>query len=94
MTEVTRRGFVVQASVAGAAAAAGAAAMPLLDAGGTRPAGVLPETLVLHVRDLATSEVAILADTEEVVYRDEKLVTSLLQAFARATTGTAKGTGE
>jgi hypothetical protein len=84
MNEVTRRGFVVQASVAGAAAAAGAAGAVVLGDETRRPTGVLPDNLVVHVRDVATSEVAVLAGTTEIVYRDEKLVTSLLNALAKS----------
>jgi hypothetical protein len=83
MSEVSRRGFVVQASVAGAAAAA-ATAIPLFaDGPASRRSGVLPETLLLHVRDVETSEVAIITEADEVVYRDEQLVNALLHALSR-----------
>jgi hypothetical protein len=84
MTEVSRRGFMVQATMLGAAAAAGATASSMLTSDLRRP-DVLPDSLVLHVRDLETAEVAILAGTEEIVYRDAALVGSLLDAFARMT---------
>ena len=82
MSQLTRRTFMVQASLAGAAAASGAAAVPLL-AGDALAAGPTPTTLLLHVRDVRTGEVAVLADSEEIVFRDSRLVASLLQALAR-----------
>lgn len=82
MSQLSRRTFMVQASLAGAAAASGAAATPLL--AGAAPAAVpAPTTLLLHVRDVRTGEVAVLADAEEIVFRDSRLVASLLQAMAR-----------
>jgi len=84
MTEVSRRGFMLQATVVGAAAATGATATSMLTPALRRP-DVLPDSLLLHVRDLETGEVAILAGTKEVVYRDVALVDSLLDAFARMT---------
>lgn len=90
MTEVSRRGFVVQATMVGAAgavaAAAGMASAPLMAPALRRPE-VLPESLVLHVRDLEAAEVAILVGSEEIVYRDSALVASLLDAFARKSGG-------
>jgi len=87
MHELARRSFLTQAAVIGAAATT-AGALPLLledHADLAVPPRRLPESLVVHVRDLRTGEVAVMADTEEVVYRDAKLVASILQALARGT---------
>ena len=56
MTDVSRRGFMVQATVGSAAAATGVAALELVKEG--RPTGINPDTLLLHVRDIATSEIS------------------------------------
>jgi hypothetical protein len=85
VNEVSRRGFIVQASVVGAAAAAGGlAALPTLSSERRVGSGPAPESLVLHVRNIETAEVALLAGTEEIVYRDKQLVSSLLDAFNRS----------
>jgi hypothetical protein len=78
MAEVTRRSLLIQASAAGAVAA-GVAAVPVLreangGSGRGTPAAVLPDHVVVHVRDAATGEVAVLAGTAEVVTHDLELV--------------------
>jgi hypothetical protein len=95
MKEVTRRGFITQASVVGAAAAvAGIASMPTgADAvqSTSSPAsdlkihGPVPEDVVVHIRDAKTSEVALIAGHEEFVYHDAKLVSSVLSKFNKST---------
>jgi hypothetical protein len=82
MTQVSRRSFIVQASLTGAAATA--AGTPLAHAATEDRVSRLshPEVLVVHVRDFATGEIALLADAEEVVVHDVGLVGSLLDALA------------
>lgn len=82
MSELTRRSFIVQASLAGAAAASGSTAALLL-ADDPLAAGPTPTNLLLHVRDVRTGEVSVLTDTEEIVLHDSRLVGSLLRALAR-----------
>ena len=87
MHELARRSFLAEAAVIGAAATTAGALPLLLEEQADRPTlpKGLPGSLVVHVRDLRTAEVAIMADTEEVVYRDARLVASILQALARGT---------
>ena len=77
MAELTRRSLLIQASAAGAVAA-GVAAGPVLGSTspvpGKRAAAVLPDDVVVHVRDAGAGEVAILAGTAEVVTHDVELV--------------------
>jgi hypothetical protein len=87
MAEVTRRSFLVQASAAGAAAA-GVAAVPILQgtgglAGRGQRAGLSEEVVVL-LRDAATAEVAVLAGTGELVVHDEELAGRIASLAARA----------
>jgi hypothetical protein len=94
MTKLTRRRFVVQASIgAGAAVAAGAAlAAPALQAVVApavtrvveRHPPVPAEPVVLHVRDMATSTVAVTVGTREVVFQDRDLVQHLLASVRRS----------
>jgi hypothetical protein len=42
------------------------------------------ENVVVHVRDIATGEISIMAGTGEVVYRDVDLVARLLRGAQRA----------
>jgi hypothetical protein len=94
-TELTRRGFIARTSVGVGMAAAGAAGavatIPQLwaavstatsdaDLSWDRPA----ETLIVHVRDVRRGEVALMAGTREVVYRDPQLVATLLRAAHQA----------
>jgi hypothetical protein len=87
MHEIARRSFLAQAAVVGAAATTGGAVPLLLEKHEPVPAlpNRLPESLVVHVRDLRTGEVAVMAGTDEVVYRDARLVASILQALTRGT---------
>jgi hypothetical protein len=95
MKEVTRRGFITQASVVGAAAAvvgissmpSGAAAAEAASspASGLKIKGSVPEDVVVHIRDAKTSEVALIAGEDEFVYHDAKLVSSVLSKFSKST---------
>ncbi len=40
----------------------------------------LTDTLIAHVRDLATGEVALMVGTQEIIYRDPDLVMRLIRA--------------
>lgn len=40
----------------------------------------LSDTLIAHVRDLATGEVALMVGTQEIIYRDPDLVMRLIRA--------------
>ena len=92
MSGVTRRKFLAQVSL-GAAAAGGLAgglvglvAAPRLPglpgrtrkASATRVGGNDQESVVAHVRDIATGEVAVMVGTRELVYRDPDLVAHLM----------------
>jgi hypothetical protein len=48
--------------------------------------GRLGDHMIVHVRDLSTGEIAIMAGTTEVVYRDAELVARLVQGARRAAT--------
>lgn len=100
MKEVTRRGFITQASVVGAAAAVvGISSMPSsasaaqttnsspthATASDLAIRGSAPEDVVIHIRDAKTSEVALIAGHEEYVYHDAKLVSSVLSKFNKST---------
>ena len=95
MNEFTRRGFITQASVVGAAAAvAGLASVPAAaeasnqktsPASGRKISGPVPQDVVVHIRDAKTAEVALIAGTEEFVYHDAKLVSSVLSKFNKST---------
>jgi hypothetical protein len=94
MNEVTRRGFITKVSVAGAAAAIGGLAMPsAAQAQSTgapaapdhRLKGAPPQDVVLHIRDARTSEVALIAGTEEYVFHDRALVSSVLHKLNKST---------
>jgi hypothetical protein len=95
MKEVSRRGFITQASVVGAAAAVGVTA---ISSGAANAAsstssppsdlkihGSVPEDVVVHIRDAKSSEVAIIAGEDEFVYHDAKLVSSVLSKFNTST---------
>lgn len=100
MKEVSRRGFITQASVVGAAAAVGvtglASSASATDTSATaahppsdlRINGSAPEDVVVHIRDARTSEVAIIAGEDEFIYHDAKLVSSVLSKFAKNTKST------
>lgn len=97
MKEVTRRGFITRASVVGAVAVTGLAGLPgrasaapaaagAAAAGSSpdrRPSGPVPQDVVVHIRDANSSEVALIAGTEEYVYHDPKLVSSVLSKFTK-----------
>jgi hypothetical protein len=92
MKEVSRRGFITQASVVGAAVV-GVSSLPVAaraaDSAGSPPSdlnihGPVPEDVVVHIRDAKTSEVAIIAGEEEFVYNDAKLVSSVLSKFNKS----------
>ena len=93
MTECTRRSFLVHASigVAGGALVGGFSALPAR-AGSpiARPAvrgatGAAPtDGLIVHVRDVATGDISVMAGTREVVHRDHALVRHLLDIAAGA----------
>lgn len=88
MAQLTRRGFLGK-TTAGAATLGALLAMPgLTEAAPARPslAGLrltkeeLAGPVVVHVRDLATGELAIMAGTREIVFRDREFVTRLSRA--------------
>ncbi len=93
MKEVTRRGFITQASAVGAAAAVAGIVPTGADAvqSTSSPAsdlkihGPVPEDVVVHIRDAKTSEVALIAGHEEFVYHDARLVSSVLSKFNKST---------
>jgi hypothetical protein len=95
MKEISRRGFITQASVVGAAAAvvgisslptgAGAAEGASSPPSDLKIQGSAPEDVVVHIRDAKTSEVALIAGEEEFVYHDAKLVSSVLSKFNKST---------
>ncbi len=95
MKEVTRRGFITRASVVGAVAVTGLASLPggasaapaataVAGSGPDRkPSAPAPHDVVIHIRDANSSEVALIAGTEEYVYHDPKLVSSVLSKFTK-----------
>lgn len=94
MKEVSRRGFITKASVVGAAAAVGglastsaAEAKPGISpaAPDHRLSGSAPQDVVLHIRDAKTSEVALIAGSEEYVFHDRQLVSSVLHKLNKST---------
>jgi len=44
----------------------------------------LLEPMVVHVRDVATAEIAVLVGTQEFIYRDPELVARLIQTAKQA----------
>jgi hypothetical protein len=86
MAELSRRGFIVNTSALGAAAVGAASTAHLIGASApsvVRPPDFVPDTLVVHVRDAAKNELAIMAGTAEVVYQDAEMVDRLLDAAKR-----------
>jgi len=88
MAKMTRQGFITKTS-AGAVALGALVALPGLPhseaAGRPTPQGTgmdaeLHQPLMLHVRNAATGEVALLVGTREIVYHDRALVRRLVQA--------------
>jgi hypothetical protein len=47
--------------------------------GASLPGIALLEPMVVHVRDVATAEIAVLVGTQEFIYRDPELVARLVQ---------------
>jgi hypothetical protein len=96
MKEVSRRGFITRASVVGVGAAAavtGIASLPTAaDAAESKTApdsdrkidGPAPQDVVVHIRDAKTSEVALIAGTEEYIFHDKQLVSSVLRKFNKS----------
>lgn len=93
MAAVSRRNFLTHASAgvaAGVATAGGLTAIGGLTAARyTSPApasGLQPlgEHMIVHVRDVATGEISIMAGTSEIVYRDSEVVARLLQGARQA----------
>jgi hypothetical protein len=59
---------------------------PLASLADVSLAGVsLAEPMIVHVRDAATAEIAVLIGTQEFVYRDPQLVARLVQTARQAT---------
>jgi hypothetical protein len=99
MSEVSRRRFLTRTSLGVGVAVAAVAALPHAAlAQAAPPAGqnLLPngpleslsgmallEPMVIHVRDVATAEIAVLVGTQEFVYRDPALVAHLVVQTAR-----------
>jgi anaerobic selenocysteine-containing dehydrogenase len=85
MARLTRRGFLKKTSAGAVAAGALTAAPGLVATTATEEAvelsaGELAGPLVAHVRDVATGEIALMAGTREIVFRDAALVARLLKA--------------
>jgi hypothetical protein len=89
MAEVARRQLLTHGSLGVGAAVAGmAVAGPhLVPPGvGTQPAAGAESLLgpvVVHVRDAARAEVALLVGTQEIIFRDPGLIARLVQAAGR-----------
>ena len=77
-------------AAAGVAAAGSLAAIRNLTGTGSAPGtgspGIVPpeEHMIVHVRDISTGEMAIMAGTREVVYRDPEIVARLLHGSRQA----------
>ena len=100
MSELSRRRFITQTSIGVGVALAGAAGVaavhqaapalaPVTTRGHSLPdfalAGeFLPGPIVVHVRNVATAEVAVLVGTSEIVYHDPDLVARLVKASQAA----------
>ncbi len=104
MLDVSRRGFLAQAAVATGVGVAGGLGLHKLlaaPAATAEQAGALTlpspamegvslaGPMVVHVRNLASGEVAMMVGTQELIYRDPELVAHLVQTAARA--GRAEG---
>lgn len=92
MTKLTRRGFLGKTS-AGAATIGALLALPgLAEASPSRRTDFhltqeeLAGPVVVHVRDLATGELAILVGTREVLIHDREFVTRLGEAARQSST--------
>jgi hypothetical protein len=97
MTDVTRRGFLTRASVVSAGAAVAVTGLASLPSGAEAAEdtkhpeadlalnGPAPHDVVVHIVDAKTSEVALIAGTEELVFHDPRLVRSVLRRFKQST---------
>jgi hypothetical protein len=92
MTKLTRRGFLGKTS-AGAATIGALLALPgLAEAAPAAPRnedlGLTKEELagpvVVHVRNLASGELALLVGTREIIFHDREFVTRLGRAVRRS----------
>lgn len=87
MTKLTRRLFFRQ-TTASVATLGVLAAAPGLVAVSEEPQAVatdlsgltLADTLIAHVRDVATGELSLMVGTQEIIYRDPDLVMRLVKA--------------
>ncbi len=97
MVEVSRRRFLAEtslglgvgfATVAAFRAATVAPPEPAMRQNALRgasfPGIALLEPMVVHVRDVATAEIAVLVGTHEFIYRDPELVARLVQTAQQA----------
>jgi hypothetical protein len=98
MWDLTRRQFLKQTSIGAGVAVGAAAAVPHLfatpSAGPTPSTDPLPslslsgmsvsEPMLMHVRDMATAEIAVFVGTQELVYRAPDLVARLVQTAKQA----------
>jgi hypothetical protein len=87
MAKVTRRGLITKASIGAATLGVMAAAPNLVKADAVEaevahsnaPAGH-SDTLIAHVRNRKTGEIALLVGSREVIVRDRELVRRLVKA--------------
>jgi hypothetical protein len=85
VTKLTRRSFLKQTSVS-AATFGLLPAIPALAAIRHSPEAAAPKSatftgpMVVHVSDVATGEVTLLAGAREIVFRDPQLVARLIKA--------------
>jgi hypothetical protein len=96
MADVSRRGFLTQVSIATGVGVAGGFGLHKLLAptGDTQPPQMqapleasevtLAGPMLVHIRDVATGEVAVMVGTQELVYQDAALVSHLVRTAARA----------
>lgn len=71
----------------GANAALPSAAPATVSTAGLALAGLaLPDSMIVHVRDLATGEIAVMVDTQEFIYHDPELVARLVMSAVPSAT--------
>ena len=85
MTKVTRRTLIKKASVGAATLGVMAAAPTLIGTGSAEAAqsdtpAAYGDSIIAHVRNRKTSEIALLVGTREVIVRDRELVRRLVKA--------------
>ncbi len=84
MADLTRGGFIKKTSAGAATLGALAVAPGLVTAAQAAPeahaASASSESLVAHVRNVATGEIALLVGTREIVIHDHALVRRLIKA--------------